>query len=174
MAARVAVYAIRAIFSAPLPFAYAWCTDYTPDDRRLEGDPGSRKILRKGTRRVVYEDLNETPTGWMWSRQTVRLQPPDRWQAVAIGNYRTWNLDYALRALPDGRTEFTMRGERRATPLGVRNPPKAVLEKELRQMWGHLGRNLEQDYRASQRRAPTVRREQPDPTDRSPVGRPIS
>jgi hypothetical protein len=148
----VSVYEIRKIFHAPLRFAYAWCTDYTPEDRKLEGDPGSRQILRKGSRTVVYEDLNETPHGWMWSRQTVTLRPPDRWHAVAIGNYRTWNLDYSLRDLQDGRTEFTMRGQRRSTPLGVRNPPKRVLEKELRDMWGNLGRALEKDYRASLRK----------------------
>jgi hypothetical protein len=151
MSSSPAVYEIRTTFHAPLDFAYAWCTDYAPEDRKLEGDPGSRQILWKGKRTAVYEDLNDTPHGWMWSRQTVTLRPPNRWHAVALGNYRTWNLDYSLRQLPDGRTEFHMRGVRRATPLGVRNPSKRVLEKELRDMWGNLGRALERDYRASLR-----------------------
>ncbi len=153
MLSPVRTYEVRTVFRAPLDFAYAWCTDYTPEDRKLEGDPGSRQILRKGRRTVVYEDLNETPDGWMWSRQTVTLHPPDRWHATAVGNYRTWVLDYALRELPDGRTEFTMRGRRRATPLGRRNPPKSVLEKELHEMWANLGRALERDFRASRRPA---------------------
>jgi len=144
----VSIYEITTIFRAPLDYSYAWCTDYTTEDRKLQGDPGSRQILRKGARTVVYEDLNETPHGWMWSRQTVTLVPPDRWTAVADGNYRSWKLDYRLRALPDGRTEFTMRGARRATPLGKRNPSKAALEDELRTMWRNLGRALERDYRA--------------------------
>jgi hypothetical protein len=148
----VAVYQIRSVFRAPLDFSYGWCTDYTVEDRKLEGDPGSRQILRKGRRTVVYEDLNATPHGWMWSRQTVTLQPPNRWHAVAEGNYRVWVLDYALRELPEGRTEFTMRGKRRATALAGKNPPKAVLEKELRVMWANLGRALERDYRANRRR----------------------
>jgi hypothetical protein len=152
MTSSVSVYEIRSVFRAPLPFAYAWCTDYTAEDRKLEGDPGSRQIIKRGSRKVVYEDLNETPHGWMWSRQTVTLHPPNRWHATANGNYRTWKLDYSLRELSAGRTEFTMRGERRATALGVKNPPKAVLEKELRQMWGNLGRALERDYRAYRRK----------------------
>ena len=152
MSSRIAIYEIRRVFDAPLPFAYAWCTDYTPADRKLEGDPGSRQIIRKRGRTVVYEDLNDTPNGWMWSRQTVTLHPPNGWHAVAVGNYRTWNLDYSLRELPNGRTEFTMRGKRRATPLGVRNPPKRVLEHELRVMWNNLGRALEKDYRRQLRR----------------------
>lgn len=153
MASPVSVYQIRTTFRAPLDFAYAWCTDYSEEDRKLEGDPGWRQILSKGRRKVVYEDLNETPHGWMWSRQTVTLRPPDRWTAFAEGNYRTWKLDYRLRALPDGRTEVTMRGERRATALGGKNPSKRALEDELRQMWANLGRNLERDFRARSRKA---------------------
>lgn len=145
----VSIYEVKEIFRVPLDFAYRWCTDYTEADRELEGDPGSRQIIRKNSRTAVYEDLNETPHGWMWSRQTVTFRPPNRWHAVAIGNYRTWNLDYSLRELPGGRTEFSMRGERRATPLGVKNPPKTVLERELQAMWRNLGRALERDYRAS-------------------------
>jgi len=151
MAGRPRTYTIRSSFNAPVPFVYAWCTDYTESDRALEGDPGSRKILRRRGRTVVYEDLNETPEGWMWSRQTVTLRPPDRWHAVAIGNHRTWVLDYSLRELPNGRTELTLRGVRRASALGVKNPPKAVLERELRVMWANLGRNLERDFRARHR-----------------------
>jgi hypothetical protein len=152
MAFPISVYEIHMTFRAPLPFVYAWCTDYTPEDRKLEGDPGLRQIIRKGRRTVVYEDLNETPHGWMWSRQTVTLRPPNRWTGVAQGNYRTWDLDYSLRDLHDGRTEFTMRGRRRSTALGVRNPPKRVLEAELRGMWRNLRRALEKDYRASLRK----------------------
>lgn len=144
----ISIYEIRRVFRAPLPFVYAWCTDYTNADRRLQGDPGSRQIIKKTSRTAVYEDLNETPHGWMWSRQTVTFYPPDRWRATAVGNYRTWNLEYCLRELPDGQTEFTMRGERRATPLGVKNPPRAVLEKELQIMWRNLGNALERSYRA--------------------------
>lgn len=149
----VSEYRIRLTFRAPLKFAYAWCTDYSPEDRKLEGDPGQRQILRKRGRTVVYEDLNETPHGWMWSRQTVTLHPPDRWTATAEGNYRTWELVYTLRELPGDRTEFTMVGKRRATPLGVRNPSKRQLEKELTEMWRNLSRALEKEYRSQLRDA---------------------
>jgi hypothetical protein len=153
MTAPVRTYEIRRTFRAPVSFAYAWCTDYTPGDRKLEGEVGARQILRKSARTVVYEDLTPTPQGWMWSRQTVTLHPPNRWTATAEGNYRSWKLAYSLRELPGDRSEFTMRGRRRATPLGGKNPPKAVLEKELQTMWRHLGTALERDFRASGRRA---------------------
>ncbi len=152
MGAATTVYQIRTTFGVPREFAFAWCTDYTEADRVLQGEVGARQILRKGSRAVVYEDLTPTDQGWMWSRQTVTLHPPDRWTAKAVGNYRTWDLVYSLRELPRGRTEFTLRGRRRATPLGGKNPPKAVLEKELRTMWRNLGTAMEQDYRARKRR----------------------
>jgi len=153
MTRRATVYEVRRIFRAPLDFAYEWCTDYSEADRVLQGEKGSRQLIRKSARTVVYEDLDATPDGWMWSRQTVTLRPPARWHAVAVGNYRTWTLDYALRELPDGRTEFRMKGTRRPTFLGGKNPPKAVLEKELATMWRNLGRALERDYRASRPKA---------------------
>jgi hypothetical protein len=149
MTSREAIYQIKRTFRAPLDFAYKWCTDYTEADRKLQGERGFRQVLRKTSHGAVYEDLTPTPTGWMWSRQSVTFHPPNEWRAVANGNYRTWNLVYSLRELPNGRTEFTMRGKRRATPLGVKNPPKAVLEKELQTMWRNLGNALERDYRKS-------------------------
>ena len=88
MSAPVSVYKIKRTFRAPIAFAYHWCTDYTEADRELQGESGYRQIIRKSPRRVVYEDLTPTPRGWMWSRETVTLLPPDRWHAVAVGNYR--------------------------------------------------------------------------------------
>jgi hypothetical protein len=152
MASPVAVYEIRRVFRVPADFAYSWCTDYTESDRKLQREKGSRQILRKNARGAVYEDLTPTPDGWMWSRQTVTFHPPDRWTALADGNYRKWDLVYTVRPLSTGRTEFVMRGKRRATRLGVRNPPKAVLEKELHTMWRNLGSAMERDYRRTGRR----------------------
>jgi hypothetical protein len=152
MTSPVGNYSIKRTFRAPVDFAYAWCTDYTGDDRGFQGEEGARQILRKNSRGAVYEDLTPSPKGWNWSRYTVTFQPPNRWHAVAVGNYRTWVLDYSLRELPDGRTEFTLRGKRRATPLGIKNPPKRELEGELRTMWRNLGNALERDYRASRSR----------------------
>jgi hypothetical protein len=100
---------------------------------------------------VSYEDLDDTPGGWMWTRWSVTLTPPDRWHAEALGNYRDWKLDYSLRSLADGRTELILRGRRRPAVLGKANPPKAELEGSLRKDWTQFGRALEADYRRSLR-----------------------
>ncbi|MCI4327694.1 MAG: hypothetical protein L3K16_08715 [Thermoplasmata archaeon] len=146
------VYEIRSQFRAPLPFVFRWCTDYTPSDPKLEKEKFTRRVLRKGGRTAVYEDLFDTPKGWMWSHQVVTLRPPNRWHADASGSHRFWSLDYELMALPEGGTELYLRGERRATPLGGKNPPRARLERELRTSWSNYGRALERDYRASRTR----------------------
>jgi hypothetical protein len=145
------LYEIRSRFRAPLPFVFQWCTDYTPNDPQLEKEKFTRRVLERSSRRAVYEDLFETPKGWMWSHQEVTLRPPNRWHAEAAGSHRTWSLDYELRELPGGETELYLRGERRATALG-RNPPKARLERELRTSWANYAKALERDYRASQKK----------------------
>jgi hypothetical protein len=146
-------YEIRARFRAPLPYVFAWCTDYSADDPRLAKEDAERKIVRRDRRSVVYEDLDELGSGWSWSRQTVTLEPPRRWHAEARGNLRDWSLDYSLKAVGAGVTELLLHGVRTPTALGGANPSRPSLERELRTMWRHYATALERDYRASLRRA---------------------
>lgn len=146
-----AVYAIRHVFKVPADFAYAWCTDYTDLDPKLAGEEGARRVLSKTPRRVVYEEMTPTPEGWAWSRYTVTLKPPHAWSAKAVGNYRTWQLEYRLRPRSDGTTEFTLRGRRRPAMLGTKNPARATLERELLTLWRRLGRAMEREYRTHRR-----------------------
>ncbi|HYA54671.1 MAG TPA: hypothetical protein VEG42_03605 [Thermoplasmata archaeon] len=151
MAPKTQVYEIRSTFRAPLRFVFHWCTDYTPEDSRLEKEHYARRILERTARRVVYEDLEETPNGWAWSRHTVTLRPPDRWHSDSVGNYREWSLDYSLRGLSDERTELTLRAVRRPVGLGSKNPPKLAQERAMRQGWKNFGKTLESDYRSTVR-----------------------
>jgi len=108
---------------------------------------------------VIYEDLTPTPEGWAWSRYTVTLRPPDAWSATAVGNYRTWRLDYRLRPIPGGSTEFTLRGRRRATMLGGKNPAGPPWNGSSTPCGAGLGRAMEREYRATHRgRTTAVRR----------------
>ncbi|MGI0140039.1 MAG: hypothetical protein ACREBT_02660 [Thermoplasmata archaeon] len=145
--ARSRIYEVRLTFHAPVDFAYRWCTDYRPDDARLEGEKYTRRVLERSKTRVVYEDLERTKHGWMWSHASVRLFPPDHWHADVVGNYRSWTLDYRLRSLGEGGTAFHMRGKRIPSGIGGPNPPKVEFEAQLASMWGNFGRALEADYR---------------------------
>lgn len=145
-------YEVRATFGAPLEFVYHWCTDYTPQDARLEGERYQRRILRRASREVVYEDLEDTPQGWFWSRHLVRLFPPNRWHSDSVGSHRAISLDYRLTELPGNRTQLILKARRRPYGLGGKNPPKSKWERSVAKSWKKFGRILERDYQKTRSR----------------------
>ena len=144
-------YRVRVSFRAPLDFAFAWCTDYTPDDARLEGETYQRKIVERTPRRVIFEDLEETKAGWVWSRDVVVLRPPNRWHMKGVGNKRDVEADYVLTALPDGRTGLDLRWSRRSTEAGGAKLTKAEREASGLTAWKRFGAAMERDYKHSRR-----------------------
>jgi len=140
-------YKVRAVFQAPLDFVYRWCTDYTPQDARYEGEAYTRRILKSSPREVVYEDLESTKQGWFWTHHEVRLMPPNRWHSDSVGSHRAYSLDYHLTRLPGDRTQLTLTARRRPYGIGGKNPPKSQWEPSVALAWKHFGRSLERDYR---------------------------
>jgi len=139
-------YEVRAKFRAPLDFVYQWCTDYTPQDARYEQEKYQRRILRRNSREVIYEDLEETKQGWFWSRHVVRLHPPNRWHSDSVGSHRAFALDYKLTKLPGNRTQLTLKARRRPYGIGGKNPSKSQWERSVARSWRIFGRVLERDY----------------------------
>ena len=146
-------YVVRATFRAPLDFVYRWCTDYTPQDARFEKDEYERKIIRRSSREVVYEDLSEAKEGWWWSRHVVRLQPPNRWHSDTVGSHRVMSLDYTLSKLPGNRTQLILRARRRPYGIGGRNPPRSQWEPPVAKSWRLFGQVLERDYKRTDSKA---------------------
>ncbi len=139
---------VKVAFDVPLRFAFGWCTDYTPEDAALEGESYQRKIVERSPRRVVFEDLEETPTGWVWGRDIVTLRPPDRWHMEGTGSHRDVTADYVLTELPDGRTQLELRWWRAPHPPG-KKIPRAEREKETTTAWKRFAAAMEKDYRES-------------------------
>src|SRR5213594_3939904 len=144
-------YRIRVSFRVPLAFAFKWCTDFSSDDGNLEGESYRRKIVQKTSRRVVFEDLEETKEGWMWSRDVVTLRPPDRWHMDGVGNHRDVTADYVLSPLPDGRTRFDLRWSRRSKVPETKRLTKVEREASAMRAWKHFAVAMERDYRRSRR-----------------------
>ena len=144
-------YRVRVAFRAPLDFAFAWCTDYTPQDASLEGESYQRKVVERTPRRVVFEDLEESETGWVWSRDVVSLRPPNRWHMDGTGNRRDVTADYLLTSLPDGRTQLELRWRRHPTVPEAKKLTKAQREADTLTAWKRFGAAMERDYRRSQR-----------------------
>ena len=135
----------------------------SPDDHKIGGDQDvSRRVLARSRTHVTYEDLASMPAGWYWSRWEVSLRPPDRWHGDGVGNYRSWSVDYRLRALPDGGTELEFRGTRRSSPLGRPSPAARRVREGLLEDWRKFSRALDADYRkASRARHPRTAKRSP-------------
>jgi hypothetical protein len=149
---------VSMVFHAPLPFVFAWCTDYSPEDATLAGEDRMfhlrRRIVSRTARRVVFENIYDEGKGWAWERHTVTLKPPDRWHSDGLGNYNEAHLDYQLNELPRGRTEFEMRWRSRPTPLlRGKLPTKHAAERFVRELWRRRGQVLEREYRKTLRTA---------------------
>jgi hypothetical protein len=150
-------YRVSLDFRAPLKFAYAWCTDYTPEDAAIAGEDKAfglqRRIVMRTPRKVVFENLYDHGAGWAWERHTVTLSPPDRWHSDGFGNYHETHLDYRLTELPRGWTRFDMRWW--SKPTGLSRGPRtaeAVVERFVLRLWRLRARALEHDYRRSVRK----------------------
>ena len=89
-------YRIKVAFRVPMDYVFAWCTDYTPDDGRLEGEKYARRIIERSARRVVFEDLEDTKEGWLWNRDVVTLRPPNQWHMEGIASRADVTADYVL------------------------------------------------------------------------------
>jgi len=142
-------YEVKVRFRAPLNFVYRWCTDYTSKDARLEGEKFQRRILRRTSREVTYEDLDEMDGGWFWTRHFVRLEPPNRWRSESVGSHRAYLLDYELTPLPGNQTLLTLTARRSPYGIGGRNPPKSQWERSVQASWMSFRRFLERDFRRS-------------------------
>ena len=140
-------FRIRVAFRVPLDYAFGWCTDYTPDDGALEGESYQRKVIERSARRVVFEDLEETKSGWNWGRDVVTLRPPSRWHMDGVGNRRDVTADYVLTHLPDGRTQLELRWSRRPNVPETTKLTKAEREADTVRAWKRFGAAMERDYR---------------------------
>ena len=144
-------YHIRVAFRVPLDFAFAWCTDFSPQDASLEGESYQRKIVERTPRRVVFEDLEEAKDGWVWSRDTVTLRPPNRWHMDGTGNRRDVTANYLLSRLPEGRTQLELRWKRHPKVPEVKPLTKAHREADTLRAWKRFAAAMERDYRSSRR-----------------------
>ena len=150
-------YRVSMVFDVPLRFAFRWCTEYTPLDGRYGGEDRTihlkRRIIERGTRRVVFENLYDEGHGWGWERHVVSLFPPNRWHSVGVGNFHESILDYTLTPVSPTRTRFDMRWKSRPPGLarGSR-PPIREVEAYVSDLWTRRARALRQEYRAHLRR----------------------
>ena len=142
---------IQVTLPVPVDFAYRWCTDFQPTDAALEGEEYQRRILSRTARRVVFEDLGETPVGWDWARYEVDLQPPDGWHMQRTGNHAHIVGDYRLTALGRQRTRFDLWWRRQPALVEYFRMSKNARERGTAMAWKRFARAMGKDYRRPSR-----------------------
>lgn len=68
-------YSFSQHFDVPPAEAFAWSVDYRPDDHKLMGRKGTRKIAWISDDAVVLTDTVETGTGRVTKERLVRIYP---------------------------------------------------------------------------------------------------
>ncbi len=137
------------VIEAPLPYVYAWCTDYRPSDRefsRAATRPRFR-VVRLSPRRLLR--IRTTPTGSgdpLVAVDLVRLSPPAAWHTDQIDETDRESVDYRLRRLGPRRTRLDLLvTERWLTPDF---PSREELRERLSTVWNRYREAIESDYRA--------------------------
>ena len=91
------------VIKAPFDKTFAWCTDYQPEDVRFYDEPQARRILSREKNKVVLEGVYKD--GHKYTA-TVKLMPPNRWEADVDGDDVKGHVVYTLENVADG-TKFT-------------------------------------------------------------------
>lgn len=156
-------YHVSLEIRVPLPFAFEWCTDYTPEDGKYAGEDRSiglvRRIIERTPRRVIFENLYNEGKGWGWERHVVRLKPPRAWHSDGIGSSFESHLDYRLTARPGDRTLFDMKWSSKPMPWcqGGRATP-GLVEAWVARLWVAREKAMRPDYVESSGRSSKSRR----------------
>ncbi|MGD0587953.1 MAG: hypothetical protein ABSA63_04085 [Thermoplasmata archaeon] len=93
-------YTFRQRFRVPAPWAFRWCTDFTPDDSKLSAGHASRKVLWLSARTVALDDEFLRPTGERVRKvKLVQIYPAAKyWVSTHIvGPNRSSQFRYTIR-----------------------------------------------------------------------------
>lgn len=137
-------YTLSKVFNAPLPFVYAWCTDFREDDSRMHGGASRRRFVERSRKRIIWTTKSEDGGKPVEGVRVVWLSPPDSWRLDTCGDVRERG-DYALTSLGKNRTRldmtFRVTYDRREDVES-----RESWEADGRKDWDAYARFLERDY----------------------------
>jgi hypothetical protein len=146
-------------FKVPAKAAYAWATDYRPEDHELLGWRGRRKIDRICNDTLILTDtVQKAGGGRVTKKRHVRLYPERlTWINTHISGPNR-HSQFLYEITPEGRNSsrlrFTGREIRKAEPTSARQLAALVAEerKEDSALWKRLARAMEADLGRAKRR----------------------
>lgn len=133
------------MINAPLPFVYAWWTDFREDDPQITGQSRTISIFERTANLVImsvkYVSHGEAKT----AARIVSLKPPDAWHLDWIGDEGNEIGDYKLTRLDSNRTR--LRAIFRVSSKTPGAYARSTFLKGVNAGWDKYVPALETDYR---------------------------
>jgi hypothetical protein len=125
---------------------FEWCTDYQSFDAQVSNVRlRSRNVLKRTAEAVWLEDRGKIVLPFD-SKVTVKLHPPDRWEADSALSFGTSHNEYRVTEVPDGTRldislDITIHGMKRllSTPL------KPYVQRQIEKEWDDYVRAMERE-----------------------------
>ena len=137
------------IVDAPIHYVYDWCTDFRPDDSKLEGIKQRHRVVRVSPQRLVRVKVaSKDARNPTINVEVVRLSPPNAWHKDTIGEEDLDSMDYKLTALSPSKTLVSLvMVERWMVP---KFPKKSDWLHAANKYWDELVLAIGERYRSGQ------------------------
>ena len=135
---------VSRVINAPLPFVYAWWTDFSERDPKITGQKRRLIILERNAKRIIMSVRYTSHGLVMTAARIVTLNPPNAWHLDWIGDEYDETGDYRLRRLGVRRTRLDA-----AFKVDYKNrraPSKLAFLKNIDELWDKYAAALESDY----------------------------
>jgi hypothetical protein len=141
-------YRFRKLVHAPLPYVFAWCTDYREDDDRITDSIYHYRaniVLREPARVVRVITVPGRNRNRCTDVEIISLRPPDRWRLTKLSVTDDVTGSYRLTRQRGASTSIEMRF-RRVWKVG--RPPDLKRYRALfNRVWDRYVAAIEAEYR---------------------------
>jgi regulator of extracellular matrix RemA (YlzA/DUF370 family) len=153
-------FSISKVINAPLPFTYAWCTDFREDDTKIAQIAGEKtriSILERNKNRFIMSVKYRSRGRIVSAARIVSLMPPNAWHLDWIGDEENETGDYYLMKFGNRKTRLNAVFKFENKTSNLQTKPETV--KNNNAVWDKYVAALEKDYNQGKRvRQETSRR----------------
>ena len=137
-------YHVTKVLSAPIKFAYKWCTDFRDSDPKITGSGNKRRILEKTKARVIYTIRYKSGGRTLNAVNIVTLHPPRSWHLDSRGEEDDEVGEYTLSTLGPSRTKLDMKFIEYWKTRSY--PSSTEYIEQIHDVWNKYAAAMEKDY----------------------------